>query len=133
MSLKILNQPTEEIEQKAFDSTRGVKNPLVIDLISLSPDKSTVLLTMLEDRSWDDETKLLHDLEEKLNAYLAYVLDKFLAQQYQQYAGLKVQFQYESLHPIPPAISSKFQVISNLCRAQGLSFSFTDQVPPTLN
>jgi hypothetical protein len=63
----------------------GVENPMVIDLISLDPTTDRVLLVMIERRSWGASPRQFQQIEEKINRYLGYTLDGFLAEQYPQY------------------------------------------------
>jgi hypothetical protein len=63
----------------------GVQNPRVVDLIR--PDRDRVVLVMREVREWRSEEQL-HQLEEKINRYLGYVLDGFLVQHYPEYRGV---------------------------------------------
>src|SRR6185295_5415811 len=69
-----------------------VSNPSVIDLISYDPRTDTVVLSMVEEREWGLRGELLIDLQAKLNAYLAFVLDGQLADHYPQYAGKGIRF-----------------------------------------
>jgi len=71
---------------------RGVFNPHVVDLISYDGERDEVVLLMLEERPWDSDPEQLRQLEAKFNAYLSYVLDGHLAQQYPDYAGKDVCF-----------------------------------------
>ena len=66
---------------------RGVSNPRVVDLVGLDRETGEVMLLMLEERPWGSDPAQLRQLEAKLNSYLSYVLDGFLAEQYPQYAG----------------------------------------------
>ncbi len=53
----------------------GVENPAVIDIFGLDPSTDQVLLVMQEDRPWDDSDLRLHELQEKFNAYVSFLLD----------------------------------------------------------
>ena len=94
---------------------RGVSNPRVIDLIapfqseSSQPESSKaeslkaesgVELVMIEDRPWGSDPAQLDQLQEKLNNYLDYVLDGFLAQQYPAYAGRKIRIALECVNAV---------------------------------
>jgi hypothetical protein len=71
--------------------TRGVKNPKSLDLIELSEDKTTVNLTMIEDRPWASSEEQINELEEKVNNYVDYIIDGWFAKQFPQYQGKKLQ------------------------------------------
>ena len=69
----------------------GVENAKVVDLISVDPASDKVVLTMIERRLWGASDQQFQQIEEKINRYLGYVLDGFLADHYPQYEGKKVQ------------------------------------------
>ena len=74
---------------------RGVFNPRVVDLVSWDAEREEVLLTMLEVRPWESDEEQLRQLEDKFNAYLSYVLDGHMVQQYPEYEGCRVRFELE--------------------------------------
>jgi hypothetical protein len=74
---------------------RGVENPNVIDLISPDPETGEVVLVMLEQRDWSDDYARLKQLEDKINAYLVFVLDGFLLSEYPEYEGRAVRIQLD--------------------------------------
>ncbi len=83
--------PTSEDAKSDDMMERGVHNPRVIDLITYLAKADTVELLMIETRSWDLSTPLQGlQIEEKLNSYLGYILDGYLAKDYPQYAGKQV-------------------------------------------
>lgn len=53
----------------------GVANPAVIDLFGLDQKTGEVLLIMNETRAWDGSDERLHEVQEKFNAYVSFVLD----------------------------------------------------------
>jgi len=53
----------------------GVANPAVIDLFALDRKRDQVLLSMYEPRPWDGSDERLHQLQEKFNAYVSFLLD----------------------------------------------------------
>jgi hypothetical protein len=55
--------------------TAGVANPAVIDLFGHDQKTDEVLLAMHESRPWDGSDGRLHELQEKLNAYVSFLLD----------------------------------------------------------
>jgi hypothetical protein len=74
---------------------RGVENPSVIDLITPDPETGEVVLSMLEQREWSDDYARLKQLEDKINAYLVFVLDGFLVSEYPEYEGRPVRIQLD--------------------------------------
>lgn len=55
-----------------------VENTRVIDFVAHDPADDSVLLVMVEERSWGDRGSLLRDLQEKLNTYLDYAVEGWL-------------------------------------------------------
>jgi hypothetical protein len=53
----------------------GVANPAVIDMFALDQQADEVLLVMMEDRPWDGSDERLHEVQEKFNAYVSFLLD----------------------------------------------------------
>jgi hypothetical protein len=99
------------LEANQMDAQRGVANPKVIDLISFNLTTARVELLIVEDRQYPDlqqglvelyeqDRTLLLQLEEKLNSYLSYILDGFLADHYPQYKGKPVTIVFEHSYPL---------------------------------
>ena len=53
----------------------GMADPSVIDLFALDRKTNEVLLVMQESRPWDRSDERLHQLQEKFNAYVSFLLD----------------------------------------------------------
>ncbi|HEY8835056.1 MAG TPA: DUF6572 domain-containing protein [Chthoniobacterales bacterium] len=53
----------------------GVANPAVIDLFGVDGQSGEVVLAMNEPRPWDGSDERLHELQEKFNAYVSFLLD----------------------------------------------------------
>ncbi|HEX8897502.1 MAG TPA: DUF6572 domain-containing protein [Chthoniobacterales bacterium] len=53
----------------------GIANPAVIDLFGLDEKTGEVVLAMREARPWDGSDGRLHQLQEKFNAYVSFLLD----------------------------------------------------------
>ena len=62
----------------------GVENPMIMDLITTDPASGDAVLVMIERRPWGGHPLQFKQIEEKINRYLAYVLDGFLIQQHPQ-------------------------------------------------
>ena len=61
--------------QEQASSAVGVANPAVIDLFALDPKTDEIVLAMHEPRPWDDSDERLHQVQEKFNAYVSFLLD----------------------------------------------------------
>ena len=73
----------------------GVENPQVLDLITTDPASGDVVLVMIERRAWGAHPQQLKQIEEKINRYMAYALDGFLAEHHPQYVGRRVRLQLD--------------------------------------
>src|SRR5438067_13870181 len=66
---------------------RGVANPAVIDLFAHDQKTDQVLLAMHEPRPWDGSDERLHQLQEKFNAYVSFLLDGEMIAAHPELAG----------------------------------------------
>ena len=55
-----------------------IEDPTTVDLVVARRDGS-VVLSMFEERPWDGSDERVFELEQKVNAYLAFVLDGHMA------------------------------------------------------
>ncbi|HYJ07330.1 MAG TPA: DUF6572 domain-containing protein [Chthoniobacterales bacterium] len=74
-----------EHEQEA--AAAGVANPAVIDLLAVDQKSGEVLLAMHEARPWDGSDERLHELQEKFNAYVSFLLDGEMIAAHPELAG----------------------------------------------
>jgi hypothetical protein len=65
----------------------GVEHAGVIDLFAFDQKSSEVLLVMNEPRPWDGTELRLHELQEKFNAYVSYLLDGEMIDSHPELAG----------------------------------------------
>jgi len=77
----------------------GVENPKVVDLISVDPASGKVVLEMYERRAWGASPQQFQQIEEKINRYMGYVLDGFLAEQHPELQGKGVQIRLTCAEP----------------------------------
>jgi len=66
---------------------RGVEYAEVIDLLTHDPSSGQVELVMFEPRPWDGGEEQLFQLQEKLNAYMSFVLDGEMADEHPELVG----------------------------------------------
>ena len=102
---------------------RGVRNPEIIDLISLDSKTGQVVLTMIEDRPWQGIEGGLADLDEKCNRYFVYLLDGFFAEHYPQYRGRSIRVQLDCVEPPPAEAMPLLGGITGFADAHGMEFS----------
>jgi hypothetical protein len=65
----------------------GVANPAVIDMFGLDGRSDQVLLVMKEERPWDGSDLRLHELQEKFNAYVSFLLDGEMIAEHPELSG----------------------------------------------
>jgi hypothetical protein len=65
----------------------GVANPAVIDLFGVDGKSGAVVLAMNEPRPWDGSDGRLHELQEKFNAYVSFLLDGEMTAAHPELAG----------------------------------------------
>jgi hypothetical protein len=56
-------------------TSSGISNPGVIDLFGFDQKTGEVVLAMTEPRPWDGTDERLHEVQEKFNAYVSFLLD----------------------------------------------------------
>ncbi|MEP6699610.1 MAG: DUF6572 domain-containing protein [Verrucomicrobiota bacterium] len=79
------------------NATTGVANAAVIDLFALDEKTGDVLLVMKEDRPWDGSDLRLHELQEKFNAYVSFLLDGEMLTEHPALAGKRARIELHSL------------------------------------
>jgi hypothetical protein len=77
----------QDQDQEQEVSGVGVANPAVIDLFALDQKTGEILLAMHESRPWDDSDERLHELQEKFNAYVSFLLDGEMIAAHPELAG----------------------------------------------
>jgi hypothetical protein len=68
-------------------SVSGVEHTGVIDLFAVDQKTGEVLLVMNEPRPWDGSALRLHELQEKFNAYVSFLLDGEMTEAHPALAG----------------------------------------------
>src|ERR1700682_834116 len=67
--------PMAIFDHEQESSKTDIANPAVIDLFALDQKSDEILLGMREPRPWDGSEERLHQLQEKFNAYVSFLLD----------------------------------------------------------
>jgi len=99
---------------------RGVENPAIVDLITSDPESGEAVLVMLEERPWDLGQRQLEELNDKLNAYFAYVLDGHFEEQYPRYLGQPVRIQLDTLHEPSGEARAMLRYANQIASQEGL-------------
>src|SRR3989440_11850123 len=76
----------------------GVANPAVIDLFAHDQKTDQVLLAMHEPRPWDGSEERLHELQEKFNAYVSFLLDGEMVVAHPELAGKSARIELRCDH-----------------------------------
>ena len=81
-------------------SLSGLEHPGVLDALAHDTRTDKVVLAMYEMRPWTGEELQLFQLQEKLNAYLSFILDGELQESFPDLATKLVEIQLLSLHDL---------------------------------
>ena len=87
-----------EQEGEGESSMTGVADPSVIDLFALDRKTNEVLLVMQESRPWDRSDERLHQLQEKFNAYVSFLLDGEMMAAHPELAGKTARIEVRCRH-----------------------------------
>ncbi len=90
-----VHEEEQDCEQKREQGrgAKGVANAAVIDLFALDEKTDEVLLVMHEDRPWEGSELRLHELQEKLNAYVSFLLDGEMIAAHPELTGKKARIE----------------------------------------
>lgn len=106
----------------------GVQNATILDLIAL--DAGTVVLAMIERRAWGASPQQFRQIEEKINRYLGYALDGFLAEHYPQYQGLPVKIRLDCAEAPHGDAVAFVEAARDAIERQGIGFAVNVAPPP---
>src|SRR3984893_12069062 len=85
--------------KNASESTAaGVAKAGIIDLFALDQRTGEILLAMHEPRPWDDSDERLHELQEKFNAYVSFLLDGEMIAAHPELTGKPVRIELRCDH-----------------------------------
>jgi hypothetical protein len=87
-----------EQEHEQEGTATGVANPSVIDLFGIDQKTGEVLLAMNEPRPWDGSDERLHELQEKFNAYVSFLLDGEMTSAHPELAGKPARIELRCDH-----------------------------------
>ena len=87
----------------------GVQNPWVIDAIEGAGER--VVLKMIETRPWDEAFDRMFQLQEKFNAYMAFILDGEMRADFPELLGRPVCVVLECLDYPPDAVVDFLQKV----------------------
>jgi hypothetical protein len=87
---------SQDQEQENFQT--GVANPAVIDLFGVDGKTDEVVLAMNEPRPWDGSDERLHEVQEKFNAYVSFLLDGEMLAAHPELAGKTARIELRCDH-----------------------------------
>jgi hypothetical protein len=76
----------------------GLENPTVLDAMALDSATDKVILAMYETREWTGGEEQLAQLENKVNAYLSFILDGEMTEAFPQLRDKAVEIQLRTTH-----------------------------------
>ena len=91
----------------------GVANPAVIDLFAHDQKTDQVLLAMHEPRPWGGSDERLHELQEKFNAYVSFLLDGEMIAAHPELAGKSARIELRCDHIPDERALSLLELIHN--------------------
>jgi hypothetical protein len=85
-------------DQEQENLQAGVANPAVIDLFGVDGKTDEVVLAMNERRPWDGSDERLHEVQEKFNAYVSFLLDGEMLAAHPELAGKDARIELRCDH-----------------------------------
>lgn len=110
------NSPPESIAPK------GIEHAGVIDYLGFHSETNEVLMVLVEKRPWIEQSPQLFQLQEKLNAYLSFILDGEMLETYPQFSGKQVRVRLECASPPGPQETAFLQHVYEQTALQGIAF-----------
>jgi len=109
-----------EHEGKEEQSAEGIANPAVIDLFALDEKTDEILIVMRELRPWDRSDERLHQLQEKFNAYLSFLLDGEMITEHPELAGKTARIEVRCDHMPDDRALGLLELIHDQIALQGI-------------
>jgi hypothetical protein len=88
----------QDQEQEQQAALSGVANPAVIDLFGVDEKTGEVVLAMHEPRLWNGSDERLHEVQEKFNAYVSFLLDGEMLAAHPELAGKPARIELRCDH-----------------------------------
>ena len=80
-----------------------ISEPLQIDIIGISKDRTAVVMVISDHLDWSDEHAYLQQLQDKLNGYLEYIESGQLLSERPDAAGMSIVIDVYALYEPTPA------------------------------
>ena len=88
----------QDHDQEREGQLTGLANPAMIDLFGVDQKTDEVLLAMNETRPWDGSDERLHELQEKFNAYVSFLLDGEMVAAHPELSGKAARIELRCDH-----------------------------------
>ena len=98
----------------------GIEKAGVIDSIIHDAKTDEVVMTMVERRPWDDSEEQLFQLQEKLNAYVSFIMDGEMAEAYPALVSKLIRIRVECATPPTEAVRGFLAMIHEQLTFQGI-------------
>ncbi|GAB4177992.1 MAG: hypothetical protein Fur0032_18330 [Terrimicrobiaceae bacterium] len=108
------------------ETLNGLENPAVLDAMAHDGREDKVILAMYEHREWDGGEAQLFQLQEKLNAYLSFLLDGEFDESFPQLVGKKVEIQLRTSYEPDEAAWDLIRRIREQLAFQSIAFEVID-------
>lgn len=103
---------------------RVIENPDIVDLVVARRD-GTVVLSMIEERPFDGSDTRLRELEDKVNSYLAFVLDGHMRRQHPELDPSQVQIRLDFFGRMDERTRAVLPEIELLLAGYGIDFKIS--------
>jgi hypothetical protein len=100
----------------------GLEHTGVIDFIGFDAPSGEVLAVMVEKRPWTNPELQLFQLQEKLNAYLSFILDGEMLEAYPQFSDKPVRLRLECATAPGPEYLHFLQIVRDQIALQDIAF-----------
>lgn len=110
----------------------SLEQTAVIDVIAHDPARDEVVLTLVESRAWSGSDAQLFQLQEKLNAYLAFALDGEMADAWPAFAGKKLRLELRCVEPPDARTAQLIAAVQRQIAFQDIRFvvALSAETPP---
>jgi hypothetical protein len=105
-------------------SPMTVENPRAVDFVSIDHESGTVVLTIADHLPWDEGDAHLMTLQEKLNAYLAFIESGELVKSAPEAAGRKVRIALVHREPLTAAAVYFLTMAQDVVREAGFELTW---------
>lgn len=124
-------RPVATLAGRAHTAAMGVDNSQVVDLVAKAPDGS-LLLVMVEHRPWDGSDERLQQLQDKVNAYLAFALDGELEREFPSHTAAGLTLLLRCIEPPDALVRGLVTPLRKALEPLGLRFEVQVEGEPNL-